>query len=248
MLKRWLALPLKNIERIRRRHEVISYLKENEGTLQKLQFGIKQIADLERLISKVGTGKVNPRGTVQLKNSLEAIVPIKQLILQSENESLRLLGEQLDTCDLVREKIKELLQEDAPVNILKGNVIAKGYSAELDELKDLAFRGKDHLDQMLKRETERTGITSLKIASNNVFGYYIEVRNTHKDKVPEEWIRKQTLVNAERYITEELKEYESKILGAEERILSLEQQLFSQLIVWLQEFIAPVQQNANVIA
>lgn len=248
MLKRWLALPLKNIERIRRRHEVISYLKENEGTLQKLQFGIKQIADLERLISKVATGKVNPRETVQLKNSLEAIVPIKQLILQSENESLRLLGEQLDTCDLVREKIKELLQEDAPVNILKGNVIAKGYSAELDELKDLAFRGKDHLDQMLKRETERTGITSLKIASNNVFGYYIEVRNTHKDKVPEEWIRKQTLVNAERYITEELKEYESKILGAEERILSLEQQLFSQLIVWLQEFIAPVQQNAHLIA
>ncbi len=248
MLKRWLALPLKNIERIRRRHEVISYLKENEDTLQKLQYGIKQIADLERLISKVATGKVNPRETVQLKNSLEAIVPIKQLILQSKNESLKLLGEQLDTCDLVRDKIKELLQEDAPVNILKGNVIAKGYSEELDELKDLAFRGKDHLDQMLKRETERTGITSLKIASNNVFGYYIEVRNTHKDKVPQEWIRKQTLVNAERYITEELKEYESKILGAEERILSLEQQLFSQLIVWLQEYIAPVQQNAHLIA
>lgn len=248
LLKRWLALPLKNIERIRSRHEVISYLIENEGSLQKLQYGIKHIADLERLISKVATGKVNPRETVQLKNSLEAIVPIKQLITQSDNKSLRLLGDQLDSCDTVREKIKKLLQEDAPVNVLKGNVIAKGYSAELDELKGLAFSGKDHLDQMLKRETERTGITSLKIASNNVFGYYIEVRNTHKDKVPEEWIRKQTLVNAERYITEELKEYEAKILGAEERILSLEQQLFSQLVVWLQEFISPVQQNAHQIA
>jgi len=248
LLKRWLALPLKNIERIRRRHEVISYLIENEGSLQKLQYGIKHIADLERLISKVATGKVNPRETVQLKNSLEAIVPIKQLITQSKNESLRLIGDQLDTCGTVREKIKKLLQEDAPVNVLKGNVIAKGYSAELDELKDLAFTGKDHLDQMLKRETLRTGISSLKIASNNVFGYYIEVRNTHKDKVPEEWIRKQTLVNAERYITEELKEYEAKILGAEERILSLEQQLFSQLIVWLQEYISPVQQNAHQIA
>ncbi|UCD62389.1 MAG: DNA mismatch repair protein MutS, partial [Flavobacteriaceae bacterium] len=166
LLKRWLALPLKNIERIRNRHEVISYLIENEGSLQKLQYGIKHIADLERLISKVATGKVNPRETVQLKNSLEAIVPIKQIITQSDNKSLRLLGDQLDTCDKVREKIKKLLKEDAPVNILKGNVIAKGYSAELDELKDLAFTGKDHLDQMLKRETEQTGITSLKIASN----------------------------------------------------------------------------------
>ena len=248
MLKRWLALPLKNIEHIRRRHEVISYLIENEGTLQKIQFGIKHIADLERLISKVATGKVNPRETVQLKNSLEAIIPIKQLIIKSKNESLRLIGDQLDSCDPVREKIKKLLQEDAPVNILKGNVIAPGYSEELDELKDLAYKGKDHLDQMLKRETERTGITSLKIASNNVFGYYIEVRNTHKDKVPEDWIRKQTLVNAERYITEELKEYESRILGAEERILSLEQQLFSQLVVWLQEYITPIQKNAHQIA
>ncbi|WP_297792016.1 DNA mismatch repair protein MutS [uncultured Eudoraea sp.] len=248
MLKRWLALPLKNIEHIRRRHEVISYLIENEGTLQKIQFGIKHIADLERLISKVATGKVNPRETVQLKNSLEAIIPIRQLIIKSKNESLRLIGDQLDSCDPVREKIKKLLQEDAPVNILKGNVIAPGYSEELDELKDLAYKGKDHLDQMLKRETERTGITSLKIASNNVFGYYIEVRNTHKDKVPEDWIRKQTLVNAERYITEELKEYESRILGAEERILSLEQQLFSQLVVWLQEYITPIQKNAHQIA
>ena len=248
MLKRWLALPLKNIEKIRGRHEVISYLIENEGSLQKLQYGIKHIADLERLISKVATGKVNPRETVQLKNSLEAIVPIKQLITQSKNKSLSQIGDELDTCGPVREKIKKLLQEDAPVNVLKGNVIAKGYSEELDELKALAFTGKDHLDQMLKRETQRTGITSLKIASNNVFGYYIEVRNTHKDKVPEEWIRKQTLVNAERYITEELKEYESKILGAEERILSLEQQLFSQLIVWLQEYILPVQKNAYQIA
>ena len=202
------------------------------------------MGDLERLISKVATGKVNPREMVQLKNSLEATVPIKQLITQSKNESLNQIGDQLHSCDFVREKIKEMLKEEAPVNILKGNVIAKGYSEELDELKALAFSGKDYLDKMLERETQRTGISSLKIASNNVFGYYIEVRNTHKDKVPEEWIRKQTLVNAERYITEELKEYEAKILGAEERILSLEQQLFSQLVVWMQEYIVPVQKNA----
>mgnify|MGYP003632135261 FL=1 len=248
MLKRWLALPLKNIEKIRRRHQVISYLQQNEPTLQKLQHHIKQIGDLERLISKVATGKINPKEVIQLKNSLEAIVPIKQLTSQSENDAVKLIGDQLHSCDLLRSKIKEMIHEEAPVNMLKGSTIAKGYSEELDELRGLAFSGKDYLNKMLERETERTGISSLKIASNNVFGYYIEVRNTHKDKVPEEWIRKQTLVNAERYITEELKEYESKILGAEERILSLEQQLFSQLIVWMQEYIAPVQNNAFQIA
>lgn len=248
MLKRWLALPLKNIEKIKRRHQVIAYLQKNETTLQKLQHHIKQIGDLERLISKVATGKINPREVIQLKNSLEAIVPIKLLTSNSKNDAVKIIGDQLHACDLLRSKIKEMINEEAPVHMQKGVTIAKGYAEELDELRDLAFSGKDYLNKMLKRETERTGISSLKIASNNVFGYYIEVRNTHKDKVPEEWIRKQTLVNAERYITEELKEYEGKILGAEERILSLEQQLFSQLVVWMQEYIAPVQNNANLIA
>ena len=248
MIKRWLALPLKNIERIRKRHEVVTYLFNREEDLEKLQHYFRQMGDLERLISKVSTGKVNPREIIQLKNSLEAIVPVKQLAKNAKNDALNLIGDQLHGCDLLRNKIKEMLSEEAPVNILKGNAIAKGYSEELDELRGLAFSGKEYLDGMLARETERTGISSLKIASNNVFGYYIEVRNTHKDKVPQEWIRKQTLVNAERYITEELKEYEAKILGAEERIASLEQQLFSQLIVWIQEYIAPVQNNAQCIA
>ena len=248
MIKRWLALPLKNLDRIRKRHEVISYLSTREDDLDKLQHWIKQMGDLERLISKVSTGKVNPREIIQLKNSLEAIVPLKQLTKNAKNEAINLIGDQLHSCELLRSKIKEMLSEEAPVNILKGNAIAKGYSEELDELRGLAFSGKEYLDNMLQRETERTGISSLKIASNNVFGYYIEVRNTHKDKVPTEWIRKQTLVNAERYITEELKEYEGKILGAEERILSLEQQIFSQLVVWMQEYIAPVQNNAQLIA
>ncbi len=248
LLKRWLALPLKNIEKIRRRHQVIAHLSKQEVILQKLQGHIKKMGDLERLISKVATGKINPKEVVQLKNSLAAIVPIKQLISQSDNEALKLIADQLHLCDLLRSKIKEMLNEEAPVLIPKGKTIADGYSEELDELRSLAFSGKDYLHKMLERETERTGITSLKIASNNVFGYYIEVRNTHKDKVPEEWIRKQTLVNAERYITDELKEYEAKILGAEERILNLEQQLFSQLIVWMQEYITPVQNNAYQIA
>ncbi len=248
MVKRWLALPLKNIQKIRNRHQVIGHLIENESLLDKFQRNIKQMGDLERLISKVSTGKVNPKEVVQLKNSMEAIVPIKQLASHSKNEALALIGDQLQSCDVLRNKIKEMLSEDAPVNVLKGNTIAEGFSTELDELRGLAVSGKDYLDQMLARETEATGITSLKIASNNVFGYYIEVRNTHRDKVPETWIRKQTLVNAERYITEELKEYEAKILGAEERIATLEQQLFSQLVVWMQEYIAPVQQNAQLIA
>jgi len=248
MLKRWLALPLKNIEKIKRRHQVVSFLQNDEITLHKLQNSIKQMGDLERLISKVATSKISPKEVIQLKNSLEAIIPIKQLTTNSSNEAVKLIGDQLHLCDLLRSKIKEMISEDAPVNMLKGETIAKGFSNELDELRNLAFSGKDYLNKMLERETERTGITSLKIASNNVFGYYIEVRNTHKDKVPEEWIRKQTLVNAERYITEELKEYEAKILGAEERIQALEQQLFTQLVIWMQEYIAPVQSNAQLIA
>ncbi|MDC6365737.1 MULTISPECIES: DNA mismatch repair protein MutS [Flavobacteriaceae] len=248
LLKRWLALPLKDIEKIQQRHQVVSHLKTEEEQLDKMQHWIKQMGDLERLISKLATGKINPKEVVQLKNSLEAIVPIKILAQESSNTSLQNIGEQLDGCDVLRSKIKEVLNEEAPINIAKGNTIAEGYSKELDELRNLAFSSKDYLDKMLERETEATGITSLKIASNNVFGYYIEVRNTHKDKVPEDWIRKQTLVNAERYITEELKEYEAKILGAEERIYSLEQQLFEQLLMWMQEYIAPVQQNAHLIA
>ena len=248
LLKRWLALPLKNAEKIQQRHQVVSYLKAEESQLQKMQHWIKQMGDLERLISKVATGKINPREVVQLKNSLEAVVPIKQLALESSNTSLKQLGDKLYSCDTLRSKIKEMLNEEAPINIAKGNTIAEGYSEELDELRGLAFSGKDYLNKMLDRETKATGITSLKIASNNVFGYYIEVRNTHKDKVPETWIRKQTLVSAERYITEELKEYEAKILGAEERIFSLEQQLFEQLLVWMQAHIIEVQQNAQLIA
>ncbi|WP_073180210.1 DNA mismatch repair protein MutS [Flagellimonas flava] len=248
LLKRWLALPLKNLGQIQQRHQVVAHLSEEETLLEKTQHWIKQIGDLERLISKLATGKINPKEVIQLKNSLEAVVPIKQLALESPNGSLNLIGQQLDACESLRHKIKEVLHEEAPVNLLKGQTIATGYSEELDELRNLAFSSKDYLDKMLERETEQTGITSLKIASNNVFGYYIEVRNTHKDKVPESWIRKQTLVNAERYITEELKEYEAKILGAEERIYQLEQQLFEQLLVWMQEYIVPVQQNAQLIA
>ena len=246
-LKRWLALPLKHADRIKQRHEVVKYLLDNDATQKKIQGQIKHIGDIERLISKIATTKVSPREVIQLKNSLEAIVPIKATAENCKNEALKVIGEQLHNCDILREKIKQTLNEDAPVNVLKGNTIAEGFSKELDELRSLSKSGKDYLDSMLERESERTGITSLKIGSNNVFGYYIEVRNTHKDKVPEEWIRKQTLVNAERYITEELKEYEAKILGAEERILAIEQTLFSELVLWMHQFIIQVQQNAQLI-
>lgn len=248
LLKRWMALPLKNVEKINRRHEVVSFLLDNPITLEKIQQYTKRIGDLERLISKVATGKVNPREVIQLKNSLEAVVPIKALALHSKNESLKIIGEQLHDLELLRNKIKETLFEEAPVNILKGNSIAEGFSETLDELRNISANGKEYLDEMLERETRRTGISSLKIASNNVFGYYIEVRNTHKDKVPPEWIRKQTLVSAERYITEELKEYETKILGAEEKILVLEQEIFAKLVEWMLQFIGSVQQNAALIA
>ncbi|WP_179344228.1 DNA mismatch repair protein MutS [Winogradskyella ursingii] len=246
-LKRWLALPLKHADKIKQRHEVVEFLLDNETVLQKIQGHIKHIGDIERLISKIATTKVNPREVVQLKNSLEAIVPIKSIAESCDNEALKILGDHLNRCDVLRDKIKQTLNEEAPVNVLKGNTIAEGFSQELDELRGLSKSGKNYLDSMLERECERTGITSLKIASNNVFGYYIEVRNTHKDKVPEEWIRKQTLVNAERYITEELKEYEAKILGAEERILAIEQQLFAELVQWIHQFIVVVQQNAQLI-
>ncbi len=248
LLKRWLALPLKSVDKIKERHDIVSYLVKNEIPLQRFQQQIKQMSDLERLISKVATSKINPREVIHLKNSLEAIVPLQAEALKSNHPALVQIGEQLDLCDSLRERIKETLIEDAPVNVLKGNTISSDFSIELKELRQLAFSGKDYLDKMLERESEATGIPSLKIASNNVFGYYIEVRNTHKEKVPDSWIRKQTLVNAERYITEELKEYESKILGAEERILTIEQQLFSELVSWMHNYIAAVQKNASLIA
>ncbi|GHC64155.1 DNA mismatch repair protein MutS [Ulvibacter litoralis] len=248
LLKRWMALPLKSVEKINRRHEVVSYLLEHSDVLQTIQQHIKRIGDLERLISKVATGKINPREVIQLKNSLEAVIPVKAKALLAENESVKAIGEQLHDCELLRNKIKETLFEEAPVNILKGNSVAEGFNETLDELRAISTGGKEYLDQMVAREIERTGITSLKIASNNVFGYYIEVRNTHKDKVPEEWIRKQTLVNAERYITEELKEYEGKILGAEEKIAALEREIFEKLVIWMLQFISSVQQNAALIA
>ncbi|MBY8962879.1 DNA mismatch repair protein MutS [Flavobacterium sp. D11R37] len=248
LLKRWLALPLKDAHKIRSRHQVVSYLTENKNVLQKIQQQVKQISDLERLISKIATGKVSPREVIYLKDSLDAIVPVKHLALESKNDALKAIGDSLHGCDLLREKIKETLNPDAPVSIAKGNAIAKGISDELDELRRIAYSGKEFLDGIEKREAERTGITSLKIAFNNVFGYYIEVRNTHKDKVPAEWIRKQTLVNAERYITEELKEYETKILGAEEKIQQIETRLFEQLVVWIGTYIKPVQLNAGLIA
>ena len=247
-LKRWLALPLKNKDKINSRLEVVDYLTKNNTVLTQLRAHIKEMGDLERLISKVATGKINPKEVVQLKNSLAALVPIKKLCIASADPALLNFGQQIDPLPALFEKIGSTLSEEAPVQISKGETIAKGYSQELDELRALAFSSKDYLDQMLQRESEATGISSLKIASNNVFGYYIEVRNSHKSKVPAAWVRKQTLVNAERYITEELKEYEAKILGAEERILSLEQQLFSQLLVWMQEYISPVQANAHLIA
>ncbi|MEN8126140.1 MAG: DNA mismatch repair protein MutS, partial [Bacteroidota bacterium] len=248
LLKRWLALPLKNIKEIKNRHEVVKYFIENENIFDEITNQIKQVSDIERLISKIATGKINPREVVMLKNSLNAIAPIKEITENSKNISLQKLSNQIDNCLVLREKILKTINEDAPVNLNKGNVIAKGVSDELDEMRAISTSGKDYLNKMLERETERTGISSLKIAFNNVFGYYIEVRNTHKDKVPEEWIRKQTLVSAERYITEELKEYEAKILGAQEKIGQLEQELFNDLLQFMLNYISPVQKNAQIIA
>ena len=248
LLKRWLALPLKDVKEINSRQEVVEFFIQDLNSLNQIQHHIKLIGDIERLISKVATFKISPREVIQLKNSLEAIIPIKSLAEKSTNLSVKQIGVNLSNCDKLRDRIKETLLEEAPVNILKGNSISSEYSKDLKELRNIAFSGKEVLDQMLVRESEATGITSLKIASNNVFGYYIEVRNTHKDKVPEHWIRKQTLVSAERYITEELKEYESKILGAEEKIMALEIQIFNDLVQWMGDFIKEVQNNSFLIA
>jgi DNA mismatch repair protein MutS len=248
LLKRWLALPLKEINKIKSRHEVVAYFKENLDVLQQVQHQVKQISDLERLISKVAAGRISPREIIHLKESLDAIIPIKEMALKSTQEAVKVIGDSLHACDLLREKIKTTLNQEAPVAISKGNAIASGIHIELDELRGISSLGKEYLEGIEKRESERTGISSLKISFNNVFGYYIEVRNTHKDKVPPEWIRKQTLVNAERYITEELKEYETKILGAEEKIQQIESQLFEQLVSWIATYIKPVQLNANLVA
>ena len=248
LLKRWLALPLKDANKIRNRHQVVSYLKENQNVLKNIQKQIKQISDLERLISKIAAGKVSPREVVYLKESLDAIIPIKTLALESPQEAVKVIGDSLHSCDLLREKIRTVLNQDAPVAIAKGNAIAKGINEELDDLRAISISGKEFLEGIEKRESQLTGISSLKISFNNVFGYYIEVRNMHKDKVPVQWIRKQTLVNAERYITEELKEYETKILGAEEKIHKIEVELFEQLVSWIATYIKPVQMNANLVA
>lgn len=248
LLKRWLALPLKDLNAINHRLAVVEFLKENVETKELFQYQIKQISDLERLISKLAAGKISPREIIYLKESLDAIIPIKQQALQSKNEALKIIGDKLHACELLREKIETTLMADAPVSINKGNAIAYGIHEELDELRNISQNGKSYLEALEARESERTGIPSLKVAFNNVFGYYLEVRNTHKDKVPEEWIRKQTLVNAERYITEELKEYESKILGAEERIYKIEVDLYEKFIMWCAQYIQPVQLNAGLIA
>ncbi|MGB0891509.1 MAG: DNA mismatch repair protein MutS [Flavobacteriaceae bacterium] len=248
LLKRWLALPLKNIDEIKNRHELVKFFIDSDDFSKTVTYQLKQISDLERLISKVATGKASPREIVLLKDSLKAILPIKSASEKSKNKAVKELGNQLHTCQDLIEKIDKTLFDDAPVNINKGNAIATDVHQELDDLRAISNSGKQYLDDMLARETEATGISSLKIAFNNVFGYYIEVRNTHKDKVPSAWIRKQTLVNAERYITEELKEYETKILGAEEKIAKLEQDIFSKLLQYIIQYVQIVQENAQIIA
>ncbi len=248
LLKRWVALPLKDEKPIKERHDVVDFLLNDVDFKELLAEHIKEIGDLERIISKVATGRVNPREVVQLKHALTAIEPIKNACLKSGNEALKKIGDQLNPCLNIRDRIERELFSDPPALLSKGNFIADGVSDDLDEYRKLAFSGKDYLLQIQQREIQRTGITSLKISFNNVFGYYIEVRNTHKDKVPPEWIRKQTLVSAERYITEELKEYEVKILGAEEKALDLEQKLFFDLVTSLEDYISAIQLNASLIA
>lgn len=248
MMKRWMILPLKDKKPIDERLNIVEYLIKHKNLCETLQQNIKFIGDLERLISKVAVCKITPREVMQLKKALEAIIPIKDACSKAKDDSLRKIAEQLNPCPLMIEKIEKELHPDPPSFINKGNVINNGVSDELDELKELSFSGKDFLLKIQQREIERTGISSLKVAYNNVFGYYIEVTNTHKDKVPPEWQRKQTLVNAERYITEELKVYEEKILGAEEKILEIETRLFNELIVALNDYIQPVQLNASLIA
>jgi DNA mismatch repair protein MutS len=248
LLKRWLSLPLKDLQPVNERLDVVQYFVENRVAMEEVSALIRQIGDLERLISKVATGRINPREVVQLKRSLRAIEPLRELCNNSGCTPLVNTGEQLNPCKSVSDKIERELNGDPPAQVNKGNIIAAGVSGELDDLRSIQYNGKEYLEDLQERESRRTGISSLKVSFNNVFGYYIEVRNTHKDKVPPEWIRKQTLVNAERYITEELKEYEAKILGAEEKILTLETKLFTDLVLSILEFIPPIQLDSSLIA
>ena len=248
LLKRWVVFPLKDEKPINERLDVVEFFFREPEFKDFIEEKLHLIGDLERIVSKAAVGRISPREVVQLKVALQAIEPIKNACLNAENESLRRIGEHLNLCESIRNRIAREVKNDPPLMVNKGGVIADGIHAELDELRKIAYSGKDYLLQMQQRESERTEIPSLKIAYNNVFGYYIEVRNTHKDKVPAEWIRKQTLVNAERYITQELKEYEEKILGAEDKILSLETKLYNDLILELAEFIPAIQINATQIA
>lgn len=247
LLRRWLLFPLKEVEPIEERQNVVEYFFRHPEIKELLEERLGQIGDLERIISKVAVERVSPREVVQLKVALRAIEPIKQACMDSGEPGLCRIGEQLDACLLIRDRIEKEVNNDPPSLLNRGGVIASGVNEELDELRSVAYSGKDYLAKVQQREIEQTGIASLKIGFNNVFGYYIEVRNTYKDKVPAEWIRKQTLVNAERYITEELKEYEEKILGAEEKILSLEAKLFNELVLCLTEYIPPIQLDANLV-
>ena len=247
MLRRWVLFPLKDLKPIEERQDVVDHLFRHPELKELLDQQIEQIGDLERIISKVAVGRVSPREVVQLKVALAALEPIKVACVSSQEPSLQRIGEQLNACALIRERIAREIQNDPPSLVNKGGIIAQGVSPELDELRSIAYSGKDYLLKVQQRESEATGIPSLKIGFNNVFGYYIEVRNAHKDKVPPSWIRKQTLVNAERYITEELKTYEEKILGAEERILSLEARLFNDLVLALSDYIPPIQIDANLV-
>lgn len=248
LLKRWLVFPLKDVKPINERLDVVEYFFREPDFKDFIEEQLHRIGDLERIVSKAAVGRISPREVVQLKVALQAIEPIKNACLNADNESLRRIGEQLNLCASIRDRIAKEIKNDPPLLINKGGVIAEGVSDELDELRRIAYSGKDYLLQIQQRESEMTGIPSLKIAYNNVFGYYIEVRNAHKDKVPAEWIRKQTLVNAERYITQELKEYEEKILGAEEKILVLETRLYNDLVLALSDFIPAIQINATQIA
>ena len=248
MLKRWLAMPLKKIDLLKHRHQTVDFLMKDPRLLDDLRDRLKNMSDLERLSSKLATRKISPREVLQLANSLEALAPIQKNLKLSDCEPLQTTAEKINRCEMLLNKVKQAVHEDAPVNIAKGKVIADGYSDELDEWRKMAYSGQSYIDDMLKRESQKTGIPSLKISSNNVFGYYIEVRNTHKNKVPDDWIRKQTLVNAERYITEELKEYEAKIIHAQEKLQVLEQELFDEMINWLTQYISVIQQNALIVS
>lgn len=248
LLKRWIVMPLKDEKSINERLQVVQDFYDNRELRDQLIHEIKQVGDLERLISKIGLQKANPREIIQLKRALYAVEKLKELCQEQKSESLKVIAEQLNACLIIRDKIEKSMQAEPPVAINKGNVIADGVDADLDKLRKVAFGGKDYLIEIQKRESEKTGIPSLKIAFNNVFGYYLEVTNTHKDKVPSDWIRKQTLVNAERYITEELKEYEEQILGAEEKIQAIENRLFSELLLAISEYIKPIQLNAQLLA